>query len=323
MNGRERVLALIPIFNDWAVVALLLPKLDAALAEAHLEADVLLVDDGSTIPAATFECPALERVASVGVLELRRNLGHQRAIAVGLAYAYEHLSPTVVVVMDGDGEDDPADVPRLLARAAELDGQAIVFAERLRRSEPVVFKVLYRLYRWAHVVLTGHRVRVGNFSAIPAASLARLVVVSEMWNHYSAAVFNAKMSYATVPTGRGTRLGGRSHMSTIALVVHGLSALSVYSHVIGVRVLVASVVVVVAAVGALGALFAVHLADASPIPTWLPWVAALLAVVLMQAVTTALVFVFMMLSSRQGASVIPLRDHALFVHRFTRVRERG
>ena len=67
-------------------------------------------------------------------------LGHQRAIATGLCYAHDHLPAHVVVVMDGDGEDAPQDVPRLLDQVRATDGRKIVFAERTKRSESVVFR---------------------------------------------------------------------------------------------------------------------------------------------------------------------------------------
>src|ERR1700722_12744364 len=123
-NAR-RLHVLIPIFNDWNVVALLLPHVDRVMKEHALEANVVLVDDGSTVGPATFVCPPVEAIASVEILELRRNLGPQRAIAVGLTYAYEHLQPNVVVVMDGDGEDDPNDIPRLLAKLDAEQGSKI------------------------------------------------------------------------------------------------------------------------------------------------------------------------------------------------------
>jgi glycosyltransferase involved in cell wall biosynthesis len=317
-----RVHVLIPIFNDWSVVALLLPKLDAVLASHAIEADLLLVDDGSTVPPETLAIPPLAAVAHVGVLELRRNLGHQRAIAVGLTYAYEHLAPALVVVMDGDGEDDPADIPRLIeALHAEGDGK-IVFAERRRRTERLLFRVFYKLYRWGHYLLTGYRVRVGNFSAIPAGALSRLVVISEMWNHYAAAVFNARIDYVSIPTSRGHRLGGASHMNFISLVVHGLSALSVYGHIIGVRLLVVTGTLIALDGMALLAILGARFVSASPLPQWMPYVAATLFLLLFQAVTAAVVFVFIMLSSRQGASVIPLRDCGYFVRRYTRAYAR-
>ena len=110
-----RIVTLIPVFNDWNAVALLLPRLDRALTGRSLAIEVLLIDDGSLTPHATaLHFPPLEEIQRVAVLELKHNLGHQRAIAVGLAHVYEHLPCDAVLVMDGDGEDNPADAPRLL-----------------------------------------------------------------------------------------------------------------------------------------------------------------------------------------------------------------
>ena len=133
-----RVLILIPLFNDWESFAELAPKLDDALAENGLAADILVVDDGSIVePGEALRDLAFRAIGRVDVLALRCNLGHQRAIAVGLAYIEDRYDCGAVVVMDGDGEDAPADVPRLLARLREEGGRKIVFAERAKRSEAV------------------------------------------------------------------------------------------------------------------------------------------------------------------------------------------
>jgi hypothetical protein len=317
-NG-ERIHVLIPIFNDWSVVLLLLPQIDRVMNEHGLSADLVLIDDGSTVRPGALDCPPFTAIASVGILELRRNLGHQRAIAVGLTYLHQHLDPRAVVVMDGDGEDDPNDIPRLVTRLRAEGYRKIVFAERKRRSEPLMFRFFYQMYRLLHVLLTGYRVRVGNFSVIPGVALSRLVVISEMWNHYAAAVYNARIDYVTVPTTRAKRLGGQSHMSFISLVVHGLSALSVYGHIIGVRLLVVTSAFIGLTGLGLVALFALTISNVTALPTWLPQVAALVLVLLFQGITTAVVFVFIMLSGRQGASVIPLRDYGHFVQGFVPV----
>ena len=319
--NRERIHVLIPIYNDWSVVRLLLLELDRVLATNRLTADIVLVDDGSTIRPDTFDCPALLAATSVNILELRRNLGPQRAIAVGLTFLHRRMKPDVVVVMDGDGEDAPSDVPRLLAKLRDEDYRKIVFAERTRRSESLVFKVSYRLYQLLHVILVGHWVRVGSFSAVPSVILSRLVVISEMWNHYAAAVYNARIEFTTVPTSRGKRLGGQSHMNFVSLVVHGLSALSLYGPIIGVRMLVA-IAVLVGAVGAGLVAMMILALSGTRLPSWLPGLAALLIVLLFQGVTAAVASVFLMLSGRQGASVIPLRDYRHFVIRLVCVAPR-
>ena len=131
---RNKLLVLVPIYNDWAAAGLLLPRLDRVLAAADLTADVLLIDDGSTasIPAHWLgnDWRALDYIE---VLSLRRNVGHQRAIAIALAYVERHRSPDAVVVMDGDGEDAPEDVPRLLACLDENERRLAPYDERLLR----------------------------------------------------------------------------------------------------------------------------------------------------------------------------------------------
>ena len=127
--------------------------------------------------------------------------------------------------------------PRLLAKCREEGDWKIVFAERTRRSESWVFRIFYVLYKAAHRLLTGSRVRVGNFSVVPRSRLSSLVVVSELWNH-DAAAFKSRQPYCLVPTRRAKRLHGHSSMNFVALVVHGLSAISVYSEIVGVRLLV-------------------------------------------------------------------------------------
>jgi hypothetical protein len=110
-------------------------------------------------------------------------------------------------------------------------------------------------------------------------------------------------------------------MNLISLVVHGLSALSVYGPIIGVRMLVA-IAILVGAVGAGLVAMAIVALSGAHLPSWLPGVAALLVVLLFQGVTAAVAFVFLMLSGRQGASVIPLRDYRHFVIRLVCVAPR-
>ena len=170
--------------------------------------------------------------------------------------------------MDADGEDDPGDVPRLIQRCREEAFEKIVFAERTRRSESLAFRVFYGLYKTLHVMLTGIRVRVGNFSVIPRARLQSLVVVSEMWNHYAAAAFKSRQPLCLVPTRRADRLSGRSRMNFVDLVAHGLGAMSVYGEIIGVRLLVLACLLIFAALAGAAATVIVRLTTNLAIPGW-------------------------------------------------------
>ncbi|MDQ3419273.1 MAG: glycosyltransferase [Acidobacteriota bacterium] len=305
---------LIPVYEDWAAVTRLIKELDAT----GRRCDVLLIDDGSVSPRPAALAGILG-AGAVEVLRLRRNLGHQRAIAIGLAYLEANGLEASVVIMDGDGEDRPADVPRLLD-AAETSGGSIVFAERTRRSEGWLFSVLYHTYRGAHWVLTGERVRVGNFSAIPASLLPRLVAVSDLWNHYAAAVFKSRLPFMTIPTDRGVRYAGQPKMNYVALVTHGLSAMAAFGDRIGVRLLTATVLVGLVAGAALAFAVVRPLLSGGGVPGWAPMAILLFFVVIFQALAVSLTFVFVILGSRDSSTFIPLRDYKFYVLDVTTIR---
>ena len=313
------VLILTPVYNDWPAFERLLEHLDGVLADAGTTARVLAVDDGSTEPAAPDFGAALRlrAVRKVEVLTLRRNLGHQRAIAVGLAFVEAQDDCEAVVVMDCDGEDDPRDVPRLLDRCQQEGWRPIVFAERTKRSESLAFRVGYAAFKVVHRLLTGHRVRVGNFSVVPRARLTSLVVVSELWNHYAAAIFKARLPYRMVPTRRAARYRGESSMSYVALVSHGLSAISVFSELVGVRLLVVTAPLI--ALAFLGMVATVYLRLMTPlaIPGWATTAFGVLAILLSQWVVLALAFCVMVLSGRSGSNFLPRRDYEVFIHRIS------
>ena len=289
---------LIPVFNDWESVGLLLPRIEQAVARADWRVRVLLVDDGSTeeAPETGFGVDL-----EVEILHLRRNLGHQRAIAIGLYQVAEHQESAAVLIMDGDGEDRAEHVTRLLEEFERAGGKEIVFAARTRRHESAVFQISYHAYRGLHWLLTGLAVRVGNFSIVPRAALKRLMVVSDLWNHYAAAVFRARLPYRTLPLERGRRLRGEPRMNYASLLVHGLSAISVFSDTVGARLLLVS--------GVLAGMVAMLLA----VGTWTPLATALLVMVALQAITFATLFALTIISGRSQMSFLPLRDAAFFI----------
>jgi glycosyltransferase involved in cell wall biosynthesis len=310
------VVILIPLFNDWDTFAKLAVRLDDILVGKGQHADILIVDDASVVePDGRVVQRDFRALRRVEVLSLRRNLGHQRAIAIGLAYIKERMEPgyEAVVVMDGDGEDAPEDVPRLLDRLRAEEGKKIVFAERTRRSESVVFRLFYFLYRQLHLLLTSKKVRVGNFSAIPRRRLESLVAVSELWNHYAAAAFHSRQPYCTIPTRRAKRLGGRSSMGFVSLVTHGLSAISVYREVIGVRLLVMAILLALLSTAGLVVTVFLRLATSLAIPGWASSTAGLFLIVLMQAMMLSFVFCFVILGDRNGATFLPIRDYLYYI----------
>jgi polyisoprenyl-phosphate glycosyltransferase len=310
----DAILVLMPVYNDWTVVPLVLERLDAALASAGAPVEVILVDDGSseTPSRQLFAHARYRTIQDVTALRLTRNLGHQRAIAIGLAYINAHRAGCAVVVMDADGEDIPEHVPRML-EAQRAAPSTIVFAHRARRSEGVVFRVCYRLYRFTHRLLTGAGISFGNFSVVPRALLPRLVCLPELWNHYPSTVVKTRLPTTMLPLDRGSRLAGHSQMRLTALVLHGLGALTVHGDVIGVRALIATIgATLVSAIGIL-TVIAIRVFTTLAIPGWASFVVGVLAAILLQTLMLALVFVFITLSSRSYSTIVPHRNFRDFV----------
>jgi hypothetical protein len=308
------VVAVIPILDDWAALRLMLPRLSAALSRVTTRAAVLIVDDGSRESGESqLRPPPVEGLQWVRILRLRRNLGHQRAIATGLCHVEEHIPCDYVVVIDGDGEDRPEDVPALLARAMAENGRTVVFAERQRRVEGLGFRLGYAVFRFMHRVLTGRGVKVGSFSVLPRQCVGSLTVVSELWIHYAAAVVRSRQPWCAIPLSRAPRLEGRSRMNFVGLVVHGLSAISVYSDVVFTRLIMASAALVGLTLLGLTAVTAIRAFTSLAIPGWASYVAGILLVIFLQAVSLIASLIFLVLGSRQQAVVIPRRDYAFYV----------
>ena len=310
----EGVVVLIPVFNDWESLGLVVRQLDDVLAAQGFEAEVLVVDDGSTssCPESTWSGD-FQAIRALDVLALRCNLGHQRAIAMGLCYVDENRDYDAVLIMDGDGEDAPADALRLLRKYLGTAGNQIVFAERTRRSEGLVFRAGYAVFKGMHWLLTGNRIRVGNFSIVPRKAVHRLTAVSELWNHYAAAVYKSRAAFTTIPTQRASRLAGRSKMHFIALVVHGLSALSVYSEVIGVRVLMTAAALFGLACVYFGAVLAANLCAGDSLPGSTVNLLGQVSLLCLQLITLSLAFVFFILCGRSGARIFPARDYVQYL----------
>ena len=305
---------LTPVFNDWESLGHMLRALDQALDQAGMPAEVVVVDDGSTAPLrGELDQTRFARISRVEVLHLRRNLGHQRAIAIGLAFVHGERPCEAVVVMDADGQDRPSDVPALVRTFQQEGGRKIVFAARARRSESLLFKACYHGYRALHKVLTGVSVRVGNFSIVPFWTLGGLVAVSELWNHYSAAVFRSKLPFRTIPTHRAERIAGDPHMKFFALVLHGMSALSVFGDVIGVRMLVMASGVLCLAVGGLGAALFIPTQIGGEAPRLAMFLLGLVLIVSVQVVAMSALLIFSILSGRANLTFLPIRDYRHFV----------
>jgi glycosyltransferase involved in cell wall biosynthesis len=146
-SARPAVSVVIPIFNERDNLEDLHRELTAALEGMGRPYEIILVDDGSTDGSRARLAEIESRDRRVRVLALRRNFGQTAAFSAG----FDHALGEVVVTSDGDLQNDPADIPRLLARLDE--GFDMVCGWRRRRQDPASKRVpswfANRIISWA------------------------------------------------------------------------------------------------------------------------------------------------------------------------------
>ena len=307
---------LVPVFNDWEAARFLIDRLDSVLVRHALRAQIVFVDDGSLDPVPEqFPSTPPRNIQKIESVELRTNLGHQRALCVGLVHLGQSSVATPVVIMDCDGEDDPSDITRLLEKFVGDGKRKVIFAARRLRAEGFVFSFFYKLYRAIHLMTVGFDPRFGNFSVLPAADLDRLVVTSDLWNHYAAAVVKMKLPYATVPIDRSKRFIGESKMGFVGLVIHCLSAMSVFGDRVGVRLLILCGILGVLTAALMVTALTIKMATNLGIPGWATYVTGLLILILSQLFVLSLIFIFVALYSRGQSGFVPIRDCPIYIGR--------
>ena len=206
----------------------------------HDQVTVVAVEDGSLHHVIDMkQCPS---TMSLHVLRLKRNVGHQKAIAIGLSYLEDKISDnTNVVVMDSDGEDRPESIDEL-TKALNHNNVDIAVSVRKSRVESLKFKLFYQVYRLIFKLLTGHNIRFGNFMALKLGSMKRLLTYAELPTHVAGTVILSKCRINLVPIDRGPRYAGQSKMNFSGLVLHGLRALMIFADFVLVRLGLASLI---------------------------------------------------------------------------------
>jgi len=144
--------AVVPVYNEVENVAALHQELKAALETIGRSYEIIFVDDGSS--DGTVEAlAALRQVdARLRVVKLARNYGQTAAMAAG----FDHASGVAIVALDGDGQNDPADIASMLVKLDE--GYDVVAGWRLPRQDPYLTRRLpSQLANWLIGRITGVR----------------------------------------------------------------------------------------------------------------------------------------------------------------------
>ena len=196
----------IPVHDEERSVALLLDELASVLDGAGLQWEAVFVDDGSTDGTLAALTRLHDAHDAVRVIRLRRNFGKAAALQAG----FEEARGDVVVTIDGDLQDDPAEIPRLLAKLDE--GFDLVSGWKTRRRDPLTRRIPSRIFNWVTGRISGLRLHDLNcgLKAYRAEVVRGLRIYGELHRYLPVLAHYRGFRVAELPVNHRPREHGRS-----------------------------------------------------------------------------------------------------------------
>ena len=226
VNYFMKIKILIPVYNDWKSTFRLLDEINSLNLNKEFKISIIIINDASNHDLLDHK-KNLENIASIKILNMKKNQGHARSIASGLKYTFEKEDFDYVIPMDGDGEDRPEEIKDFLDQAKNFKGKTFV-GERVRRSENTIFKICYQLHKIITLSFTGKSIKFGNYTCLPKSTVEKLVNEKATWNSFSGSLKKVHDNLTPIPSVRGVRYYGPSKMSFINLIKHSLAIISVF-----------------------------------------------------------------------------------------------
>ena len=222
----SKIKILIPVYNDWQSVFKLIENIDTQVTILNDEFSIIIINDASTEdrPKLTVD---LDNLKSIQVINMKENKGHARCNAAGLKYINKKDDFDYVIPMDGDGEDRPEELSLLIEKLKEYP-DAVVTANRVKRSEGFIFKFCYLIHKYLTLVFTGQTIKYGNYTCLPKSIVNEMVNEPATWSSFSGSLAKITKDKKFIPSERGTRYFGPSKMSFINLLKHSLSIIAVF-----------------------------------------------------------------------------------------------
>jgi hypothetical protein len=221
-----KIKILIPIYNDWRSLFELLKNIDHQISEIDDEVSILVVNDGSNEEKEN-ESFEFKNIKSIKIINMKENKGHARCNAAGLKFIFEKEDFDCVIPMDGDGEDRPEEITLLIEKSKDYPNE-IITANRIKRSEGLLFKLCYEAHKLITLIFTGQNIKFGNFTLLPKSIVEKMVNEKATWNSFSGSLCKVSKNRKSISSIRGLRYFGPSKMSFSNLIQHSLSIISVF-----------------------------------------------------------------------------------------------
>jgi glycosyltransferase involved in cell wall biosynthesis len=198
---------LVPVLNEAATVLELAERVARVLGELGLSFEVVFVDDGSRDGTAAEVRAAHERDPRVKLVRLRRNFGKAAALSAGFDFSHGRL----IITMDGDLQDDPSEIPRLLEEL-EREDLDLVSGWKRQRRDPVRKRLPSKLFNWVTRRLAGIALHDFNsgFKVYRREVLEQIAVYGELHRYIPVLASRRGFAVGEVPVTHHPRRHGVS-----------------------------------------------------------------------------------------------------------------
>lgn len=216
-----------PCYNDWKSLNKLISKLDKIKKRIKGTLDIFIINDYSSTKISVKK--KYKNIKSINLLNLKRNVGSQKAIFIGLQYIKKKRINSTITIMDSDGEDDPGKVAKLI-NLSEKNKKHIIIAERSKRTENVFYKFLNYLRLLLTFLITGKYLNFGNFSSLHSSILNKILTNENLSMAYSAGIKKNFKKFKSYPIKKKKRFFGISKVSFNFLFEHSLNIITVFKN---------------------------------------------------------------------------------------------
>ena len=217
---------LTPTFNDWKSLSKLLFEIEKNIAGIKGNFRTLVINDASTLKPK-LNLKNVKHLRKIKIITVKKNLGSQKSICLGLKYLKKKKTKAIITIMDSDGEDDPKKIKKLI-NLAKKNPNSIITANRLKRTENIFFKFLYKLHLLITFLLTGKYIDFGNYCSFNSSNLKKLLLNANLWLACSAGIIKNCSSLKSYYIGRKKRYFDSSKAKFSFLFEHSLNIISVF-----------------------------------------------------------------------------------------------
>ena len=220
---------LLPVYNDWLSLKKVLQILNESFKTVKSNNYIIIVNDFSS--KKNILNKNYNNFKNIKILNLRKNVGSQKAIFFGLKYLQKIIkkknNQTTISVLDSDGEDNPKMVKEII-KLVNKKRDYFIFASRKERTESNILRALNQLRLFITLILTGKFINFGNFSSFSSKLLKKILSNNNLYLAYSSGVLKNYNKFFFIKIKKNKRFYGNSKVNLQFLLEHTFKIISVF-----------------------------------------------------------------------------------------------